>query len=788
MPDIGHGPGGFNGNLVKVFPPLLIALLAVLFYFPVLFQQKTQIHAEGVSVGIALMHMLASAIQGDEGLLWTTSIYGGHPVFAEGQGGFANPLHLLLAWLLPPIQAYNINQFLSMLLGGMGAYGMCRAANCGRLASTFASLALAFSALWIGGFGNLAVGSTMAWIPWVLWAMMNWLKRADFRSSCFFGTTVALMVLSGYPQLVHGVVIYMTIYLLVQVVSRPARAALWSRRTGLAASLGVAILIAVALSAVQWLPLLELANESHRNDGVAILPLDNSTTVEFLRGFLYTFTNPEHYADTIAGSPPGYFPGVGSLLVCLVFSSLIFFRRSPVINGHLLATFTLLVLGFGVGGTPIFRILYDLHLIPGLHSFRVSFIYLYVAVAGFALLTAFSLDQLSRVNTAAATVSRKTRQRWGAKSRLLLTCWVVLWLFVLVVAHVEGVFIGQYAIAAAWLAISGGALLLGYQGSLPVIAVLLLCAEIVLFRIDSYDFGASSLISKPASVAWLEQADNLEDFKVIDRSNAGMYSLHHAKSPAVVAGLEKMLASVTPAANALWGVSSLTGNLALGLQRRAFADPLIDAELTPGKEKNLGYRLIDFASVRYIAVGEYFALPDFTEVYNDPDIPLRIVENPYARPRFQAFRSAKFVQSLEQAIDAVVALDSEVLIIEYAGVPPAALSASAEGDQTWSLVEDRSDRYQLEIQANSAFWMFLGDTNYPGWNAYLDGIPTPVYSAQVLGKAVFVPEGEHVLSFVFEPTSFRLGLAVTVCGACLMVLCLLWQYIRTRHAMPAVVD
>ena len=87
---------------------LLVAAMPVLFYYPVLFQQRTQIHGEGVSVGIALMHMLSSALQGETGLLWTTSIYGGHPIFAEGQGGFANPLHLLLAWLLSPVAAYNI--------------------------------------------------------------------------------------------------------------------------------------------------------------------------------------------------------------------------------------------------------------------------------------------------------------------------------------------------------------------------------------------------------------------------------------------------------------------------------------------------------------------------------------------------------------------------------------------------------------------------------------------------------------------------------------------------------
>ena len=58
MPRTGQRPGELSSKLLDGLPLLLIALLAVLFYFPVLFQHKTQIHAEGVSLGIALMHML----------------------------------------------------------------------------------------------------------------------------------------------------------------------------------------------------------------------------------------------------------------------------------------------------------------------------------------------------------------------------------------------------------------------------------------------------------------------------------------------------------------------------------------------------------------------------------------------------------------------------------------------------------------------------------------------------------------------------------------------------------
>jgi len=742
---------------------LLIAAMPVLFYYPVLFQQQTQIHAEGVSLGIALMHMLSSALQGDAGLLWTTSIYGGHPIFAEGQGGFANPLHLLLAWLLSPVKAYNINQFLCMLLGAVGAYGLCRSYGCRPGAAAFASLALAFSTLWIGGVNNLAVGSTMAWIPWVFWAMNGWLSRADLRSACLFGLAVALMVVSGYPQLVHGVLIYLSIYLGVQLLQAQQRRRLWQQRKRLLVTLAAAIILAVGLSAVQWLPLLELARESHRSGGIGIIPQDNSTTAAFLRGFLFTFANPEVYPDISAGSGTVYFTAIGSLSVCLVFSLFVFFRSGPQMNGHLFATLVLLVLGFGRGGTPIFELLYDWHLIPGLRNFRVSFTYLFVALVGFTLVSGMCLEALARLKPADSGL------RWRShRSRLLLLgAWILFWLLAVSLLHVETVSSGQYYLAGLLLGCSGLALALAWQRLLPLVAVLLLSLEIVLYRIDSFDFGAASLISKPASIRALEQESSLRDFKFADRTFVRTYALLHPKSPEVVEGLNSLLQAVSPAANTLWGVASISGNLALGLRRHVLAERLLEAELGAGKDGTAGLRLLDYAAVRYLTVGRHFEQPGFVNAFVDEQLQIRIVENLAVHPRFQFFDRAMFVPSPEDAAAALEHLDANTLVIEVpAGAPPAQRATLPAGEQQLSLRRDRSDHYELDIRTSTPVWFYLADANYPGWNAYLDNARVEVYSAQLMGKAVYLPAGNHSLELVFEPLSFRLGLAISLLSCC----------------------
>ena len=81
---------------------LLPVILATIFYAPVLFDSQIQIHGEGISHGIPLMDMLSRALQGEHSALWTDKMYGGHPIFAEGQGAFAHPVTMVVAGFFPP--------------------------------------------------------------------------------------------------------------------------------------------------------------------------------------------------------------------------------------------------------------------------------------------------------------------------------------------------------------------------------------------------------------------------------------------------------------------------------------------------------------------------------------------------------------------------------------------------------------------------------------------------------------------------------------------------------------
>ncbi len=70
-----------------------------------------------------------------------------------------------------------------------------------------------------------------------------------------------------------------------------------------------------------------------------------------------------------------------------------------------------------------------------------------------------------------------------------------------------------------------------------------------------------------------------------------------------------------------------------------------------------------------------------------------------------------------------------------------------------------------------AAYLVFGDAHFPGWQVYVDGERTTLCRAYGALRAVFVPEGEHELEFVYRPASVLLGAVLTGLGllGCLML-------------------
>jgi hypothetical protein len=94
---------------------------------------------------------------------------------------------------------------------------------------------------------------------------------------------------------------------------------------------------------------------------------------------------------------------------------------------------------------------------------------------------------------------------------------------------------------------------------------------------------------------------------------------------------------------------------------------------------------------------------------------------------------------------------------------------SSSGPGTVRIVRFDTDHLRLEAEANQNAMLFLADLAYPGWRAYVDGTEAPIYRANYLFRAVYLPAGQHTVDFIYRPRSFRLGLLVTVAATLAML-------------------
>jgi uncharacterized membrane protein YfhO len=69
--------------------------------------------------------------------------------------------------------------------------------------------------------------------------------------------------------------------------------------------------------------------------------------------------------------------------------------------------------------------------------------------------------------------------------------------------------------------------------------------------------------------------------------------------------------------------------------------------------------------------------------------------------------------------------------------------------------------------------LILSDHYYPGWTAMIDGVQAPIFRANGIFRAVYLPKGSHLVQFDYLPQSLVLGAYGALSGALIILLLLL---------------
>ncbi|HYV07208.1 MAG TPA: YfhO family protein, partial [Blastocatellia bacterium] len=173
-----------------------------------------------------------------------------------------------------------------------------------------------------------------------------------------------------------------------------------------------------------------------------------------------------------------------------------------------------------------------------------------------------------------------------------------------------------------------------------------------------------------------------------------------------------------------------------------------------------------------------------------------VYENKEALPR--AFFVSQVVEASSHA-EAISALQREnfdpgtTVVVENAGSAFSELSRRRDDNaehafhrpnsSTLGIIADERNRVTIETFNENPEALVLSDNYYPGWKAFLDGEPTRIFQANCTMRAVAVPAGRHLVSFVFEPSTLRASVYVSF-AAVAFTLILLALRVGQRDRIP----
>ena len=750
---------------------------------------------------------------------WNDRIFGGYPHLAMIQNNALYPLSAPFD-LLEPVAGLGWSIALHLALAGSLAFLFLRDAGVSPAGALVGGSAFALNGLFLVRASAPSYVFSGTWFPLLLLGARRIARGSRVRDGAALVAGTALALLGGHPQVVALEIVAAAAYVawLAAGDAPGAEAAPGpraERRAAFAPPTQVVRLLAVfaatvalgsALVAFQLLPFAELLRHSARTS----VPLDEYLRSALPPAGLLQAVLPDVFGHPVDGdywfgelapllggarrgerlwafnySGENLFTGLAPLLLAGAALLRPVRRREVAFLAGLgvVALATLLV-------PPLLAIAY--HLVPGFAQSRPDRI-LFLWIAAVSLLAGHGFDALATdparaadpaASRTKATDARVHRPRSLVRPVALALVLAVAW--TLLPALLEP---GRRADLLAWgrAALERSSAMRRSPGAQWLDAALVLgaCAAIIaamrrrLVPTDGAALAWVLAIALPAALfGWRFNpvqptpvlGATLTERLVAERPAGTRLARILSRGPVFPANVPQLL-----------GIDDANGASAAGLDRYVALVEAFDPAAVSKMKYFPAFRdrgvassgLLDLLSVGVVLSDGELPAPWRTLGEEDG---IRILRNPRALPRFFLVERAERIDDDVQALrrmtspdfdfahEAIVAdRDPPTLAAPEPGTQATAATAAA-GDEVST--ESRSDR-RIDLRVRSARGGLLvgSEVDYPGWEALVDGTTVPVLRTDVAFRAVAVPPGEHRVSFVFVPRSFRLGLMVSAVAA-----------------------
>lgn len=775
--------------------PILIILAAVLvFFYPVWTKGFVPLPADfvvgvyfpwldykwGYSVGVPVknpmttdvvsfiypMQMLGiDLLKSGQWPLWNPYILMGTPLLANFQSAPFSPTNIVY-FLFERLDAWSIQIILQHFLAALFTYFLLRSWGISRLASIFGGIVFAFSGfnvIWSQWNGHAL---TAAFIPLLLFFEDKWLRqKGGMLVGIGISVSLALQILSGYPQ----VVFYSFVAMFILWVFRLKKDKLYLFKT---AALGVFLALGLGLAAFQILPGAELLSLSQRE--IEPHPFEWAF-LPFAK--IITFLAPDFFGNHATKNywgPQDYTSNTGFVGVVAVFLSVLAIRLVKVSSSVRLSLGLLLLSFLLAFPTPLSIILWK----SGVFGFQAASAHraLVLFNLAIALLSGFGVDYF--------LAHKKIRLFSSFLIPAAILTGFGLYVFIFFTLSKQDPInyppdirgISGYVVGARNLVFPSAVLVLttfilwgssryGGKSKRTAVVILLFIMIFELFR-----FGWKFTPFSPRHIVFPQTP--ILDFLTAQEKPFRVTGSHvipiNMRMPYKLETPEGYDA-VYPLKTSEFLVAVNRGSAGVGENRRY---AIIDNETS---------LLLDLLNTKYYLgikkdtggipsvtgkIPEHFYSARFKIAFEDKSV--AVLESNSSLPRAFMVYDWEVVKSenqMNQLLDKNFPISSKILLEGNAAVSPKKEKGKFSVEYKQSLTSYKKYKESeslLNVITENPGLLFISETFYPGWKAYIDDKETKIYRANYAFRAVSVPKGDHEVRFVYAPDSFFNGVRISI--------------------------
>jgi len=802
---------GWERHLPLILVGALFVLLSLI-YFPVAYQGKAPIAGDITQWQGAANTIIDYNQKHADTALWTQNMFSGMPAYMIS---FPNRFPFLgdLSRLTDKVINWRI--FL-LFIGGLGIFLLLRGWKMHPWICFAGALAFIFSCHWTGllDIGHNTKFRAIMYVPWVLWAMFNLRKKPGLLGLGFMACALIVQLRENHPQISYYMYLFMGMYWVWQLIEC-VRAKEWKSfalfTALLAASFGLTVLAVMN----PYMSTLEYSHYTSRG-GASGLETSYAQGWSFHPLEIITFLIPNFFGginQTYWGFMPftqinNYF---GIVVLALGVIALLGrkHRRAAIFMWIASILFTIMSFGSFAPGISDFLLKY----LPYFNKFRVPSMILTMVQIIAVLLAALGLDTI--MDRAEADDHKFRKLLYGM-------FWACGALFVLWLALGKTIFAGlpfaQPGSSGVDAALKAERLSMLYKSGL--LSFMFLTVGVGLSYLKVFGkFGRTGFLLLMSLLIfvdlWVYTGKHLKDvyapqmhqdrFVALDYDSAlAMDKENYRVYPIQRSMFGNGPALMRPAGEWAYRYQTVSGYSAAKLSRYDKLLTLLDGdpktqmpgewerylrglfnvpEGSPRVEKPMP--VLNMLSAKYFlhpgAVPYDTLLTNIQPVFTSLDDDVVVYRNMHSLPR------AWFVDSLR----VVTPADSILGMMRSETWNPRALAfveEKVEGvsrPDSASVTQTKAEMHALEydVRTDKDAFLVLSEIYYPaGWKATLDGKEIPIHATNYVLRGLKIPAGNHKLSLVFAPDSYKKSVTYSLAGMLLSLLALAgglaYTYIR----------